>query len=229
MLVSELINSAGRKIGFTPTTAEAANFLAALQSMLRSWAAEKISVFASVREDFTLVSGTALYTWGVGGTINTLRPNQVLSVSVTDSGGTTHPMMVTASGTYNALTVKTTTGRPELLYPQYTFPFINVRLYPVPDAAETLNLESLKPFTEASSFSALGDTIQMPLAYEEAIIYNLAIRVAPEFGKEIPSTVAVIADESYSRIKTLNTANFIESVDIVIPAGSHGGYNINTG
>lgn len=234
MTAEEVIKAAMRKItvvasGESPTPAELADGLSALQSMLRSWAGEKIVVFASVKESKTLVVGTYEYTWGTGGTINSLRPNQVLGAYIEDSGGTSHSVDIISENVYRSISTKANTGRPYLLFPHYRFPLVYVYLYPSPAYAETLNLDSLKPFTETSSFDALTSTLSFPLNYEEAIIYGLALRLASEFGKAIPVEVAAIASSSYAKITTLNAANQVESVRIVVPASSSGaGYNINS-
>ena len=233
MLVSAIIDSAMRKLGViasgeTPTNAERQDGLSALQSMLRSWAAEKINVFVSTSETVTLVASTYLYTWGSGGTITTARPNQITGASITDSAGVTYPVSIIGEGRYNGITVKATTGRPNFLFPKFAYPLVQVYLYPVPSAAETLNLQSIKPFTEASSFNAVSDTLQMPVNYEEPIIYNLAVRLAPEFGKGVAAEVAAVANSSYNRLMNLNAGNFVEPVMIILPAGGRGGYNINS-
>ena len=232
MLVSKIINSAMRKIeavasGETITPDEEGDALEALQVMLRSWAVEKINVFVSVHETFTLVAGTSEYTWGVGGTINTLRPNEILFASIADADLRTYQIELIPQGKYRNISKKTLTGRPYYLYANYAFPYIQIYLYPVPTAAETLLLDSVKPFTEASSFDSVDDTLQMPTNYEEPIIYNLAVRLAPEFGKSVPKEVAAIAISSYDRIMRRNSGNYVEPVRIVLPAGSRGGYNIN--
>ena len=233
MLVSALIDAAMRKIGVTasgetPSAAERQDGLESLQLMLRSWAAEKINVFASVHETVSLVSGTSLYIWGVGGTINTARPNQVVGASITDSDNTTFSVEVISEGTYRQLSNKTVTGRPYSLLARFEYPYVQVYLYPVPDTADTLNLDSIKPFTETSSFSAVSDELDMPLNYEEPIVYNLAIRLAPEYGKSISSAVAAMASESYRRLITLNAGNYVEPVRLVFPAGSRSSYSINS-
>jgi hypothetical protein len=224
MLVSAILNASARKIGViasgeTLTAAEYADALIALQGMLRSWAAEKINVFATVSETHTLSSGTASYTWGTSGNINTARPNQIVSAFIRDSESVSHEVTIIGSGKYNSISDKTTTDRPVYLYPQFSYPLVTINLYPVPNTAETLVLESVKPFTETSSFSAIGDTLSMPVNYEEAIIYNMAIRLAPEFGVSAPAEVAAIARSSYDRLMTLNASNFVDTVNIDIPAG----------
>lgn len=234
MLVSDVIKSAMRKLGAiasgeTATPDEQADALSALQSMLRSWAAEKINVFSSVHETFTLVVGTNEYNWGTGSDIDSLRPNQLIGAAIADSDNITYPMDIISEGEYRRITTKLISERPYKIFISYTFPTVKVYLYPVPVVAETLILESLKPFTETSSFTAVADTLQMPSMYEEPIIYNLAVRIAPEFGKVIPASVAAVAISSYNRIITRNSANYVEPVRVVIPAGSKSNYNINTG
>lgn len=234
MTITTLITSSLRKIGVVasgevPDVNELYDTLAALQSMLRSWSAAKINVFATAEDTLTLVVGTGSYTWGTGGNINSARPHSVTYAYILDSAGTSHPVSVKTEAWYKALAVKTTSARPYGLFLHPLFPLAYLYLYPVPDAAETLYLGSLKPFTETSSFDALESTLAMPVEYEEAIIYNLAVRMAPEFGKTIPAEVAVIAKSSYDRLITLNAANQVEPALIILPAGRAGaGYNINS-
>ena len=233
MLVSAIINAAGRKLGLivsggTLTADELADGLLALQSMLQSWAAEKINVFSSVSETFSLVAGTASYTWGVGGVINTLRPNQVIGVSILDSSDFTHSVEIISETLYRNISSKTTSSRPYYLFPKYTYPYDTVDLYPTPSAIETLNLDSLKPFTETSSFSATTDTLALPTNYLEPVIYNLAIRLSSEFGVTVPGAVVALARSSYNRLVTLNAANYIEPVKLNFPTSASGRYNINS-
>lgn len=235
MVVLDLLTNSARKIGAVAsgealTAAEAADWLSALQSMLRSWASKKVLVFAGTKESFALVPGTYQYTWGSGGTFATARPNRVEGAYVLDSGGVSHPVDIISEDRYRQLTLKATVGRPTGLFFHPLYPLAYVYLYPVPDAAETLYVDSIKPFTETSSFSATTDTLIMPLEYEEPIIYNLAVRIAPEIGRAVSAEVAAIATSSLENIVSLNASNQVSSIDITIPAGtSSGRYDINEG
>jgi len=235
MLVSDLLSASLRKIGAlssgeTIETARQAEALSALQSMLRSWSALSSNVFATVKENATLTAGKASYTWGSGGDIVTARPNQVLGAYILDSGGMTHPVDIIAEGRYRSISNKDTSSRPYSLFFHPTYPLANIYLYPVPDSAETLYLDSFKPFTETGSFGLTTDTLTFPVYYEEAIIFNLAIRLAPEYGRAVFSEVALIAKTSYSTLVTINAANQVEPIFVPIPAnGCYGaGYSINT-
>jgi hypothetical protein len=216
-------------VGETPTADEMQDGLEGLQTMLRVWAAKRLLVFASVKESFTLVSGTASYTWGSGGTINTTRPHQILGAFVRDSSNIDHPVDVISEGRYRNITSKTTSGRPDRLFYHPLYPLAYIYLHPTPDTAETLWLDSMKPFTETSSFGALTDTISFPLNYEEPLVYGLAVRLAPEFGKAVSAEVAAIASSSYDSLITLNAANQVEPVRLSLPVGMQTAYDINAG
>ena len=235
MLVSTLLEASLRKIGAmssgeTIEPTRQAEALSALQSMLRSWGGMSNNVFASVKEAIPLVIDKSLYTWGVGGDIDSLRPHKILGAYILDNEGVTHPVDIISEGRYRSITMKTLGSRPYILYFHPSYALAEVYLYPVPIAAESLYIDSYKPFVETASFALVTDTLVFPCNYEEPIIYNLALRLAPEYGRTVPPAVALIAKSSFDDINILNAANTVEPVYIAVPAcGAYGaGYSINT-
>lgn len=233
MTAQEVIQAAMRKLGVyasgeTPTTTELADGLSALQSMLRAWAGRRLVVFASVKDTLTLVAGTASYTWGSGGTLATTRPHSVFGAYVLDNDNVSHPVEQITEDEYRRIQMKTTAGRPDHMFLHQLYPLSYIYLYPTPDAVETLYIDSMKPFTETSSFAALADEIDFPLNYEEPIIYNLAIRLASEFGKVVPAEVAAIAASGLREVMSLNSGMMYEPVVLNLPVNERSGYNINT-
>jgi len=234
MIVSTLIKSAMRKAGVlssgeSPETTREAEALESLQIMLRSWASKRILVFASIKESFSLIATQSLYTWGIGGNITTTRPHQILGVFVRDSGGTDYSVEIISEGKYRDISSKTTAGRPEYLFYHPLYPLGAIYLYPTPQDAETMHLESLKPFTETSSFSAVSDTLAFPPNYEEVLVYNLAVRIAPEYGVRMSAEAIAIAGNSYDALVILNASNQVEPVKLSLPVGNRVTFNINTG
>ena len=234
MIVSTLIKSAMRKAGVlssgeSPETTREAEALESLQIMLRSWASKRILVFASIKESFSLIATQSLYTWGIGGNITTTRPHQILGVFVRDSGGTDYSVEIISEGKYRDISSKTTAGRPEYLFYHPLYPLGAIYLYPTPQDAETMHLESLKPFTETSSFSAVSDTLAFPPNHEEALVYNLAVRIAPEYGVRMSAEAIAIAGNSYDALVILNASNQVEPVKLSLPVGNRVTFNINTG
>lgn len=235
MLVSALLNSSLRKIGGLSSgevieTARQNEALEALQVMLRGWSGLSASIFATITENLSTVAGRASNTWGTGGQWNSLRPNQVIGAYITDSAGASHPVDVKNYGEYAALGFKGSTGRPLSLFFHPGYPLATAYLWPVPDAVETITIESYKPFVEVDSFDIVGSTIAFPAFCEEAIIYNLAVRLAPEYGKSASAEVIAIAGSSFKDMEALNASLQVKPVYIQVPAGrSYGsGYSINT-
>lgn len=235
MLVSELLSASLRKIGAlssgeTLETSRQNEALSALQSMLRSWGSLSTNVFVSTKETVSLVSGRVVYTWGMGGQINSVRPYQVLGAFIRDIAGQDHSVNVITESAYRDITLKSLSGRPYSAFFHQTYPLGSLYVFPVAVDAEELHLETIKPFTETSSFSAVGNTLAFPGYYEEAIIFNLAIRLAPEYGKTVAAEVTAIAHSSYNYMITRNAIDKSEPVAIHVPAGLDYGsyYSINT-
>jgi hypothetical protein len=235
MQVQDIVKASMRKLslyasGETPSVNELNDGLSALQSMLRAWESRRLLVFASTKENVTLVPGQYLYAWGTDGDINTTRPSQLLGCYITDSEGVTHTIDIISEDKYRSISVKGTVSRPYALYFQPTYPLANVYLYPVPSDVETMVIDSLKPFTETSSFSGLTDTLAFPPNYEEAITYNLAVRLADEYGKAVTASIAAIATATLDSIIAVNSSNQVTEAMIITPASSPQGtrYSINS-
>lgn len=236
MTANEIVKAALRKInvyasGETPETVDLTDGLQALQVMLRSWAGRNLLVFHTTKESLALISGTAVYTWGVGASysINSAPPNLVTGGYVVDSGGGSHNLDIITSSRYNKISNKSLASRPFCASVDYTYPVASITFYPVPVDVETTYLECVKPFTETSSFDTGESVLAFPPRYEEAIIYNLAIRLGPEYGKEVSELVLVIARDAMNSIAQFNAASRVDFVSITVPAGPRSmTYNINT-
>lgn len=51
------------------------------------------------------------------------------------------------------------------------------------------------------SMSSLSDTMASDIADREALAYQLAIRLAPEYGFEVPQSLVVMSEQSMSRLR----------------------------
>lgn len=233
MTAGQVILMAMKSLGIVPsgedaTTEEYADGLLYLQMMLRAWALERLIVFTSTKESLVLTAGTSSYTWGVGGALNSERPNKVLSADLTDSDNKTSLVDVVSEKNFESIVDKTIQQRPNTVHVQMTYPLATIKTYPVPDAAYTLNMYSVKPFTEASSFSSVSDTLLLPSGYQEPVVNNLAVRLSPVFGKAVPQVVAILAADGYKKITKNNATHMGNTVSLGIPAGNGSSYNINT-
>ncbi len=204
---------------------EAQDALTALNDMLASWSVEGGYVFTETTETFNLTSA-ASYTIGSGGDFDTDRPFEIVSAYVSDAS-TDYPLMLIDQKEYSRISNKTIAGVPDQLYFDNNYPLANIKLYPVPSAANTLTLNSYKPLT---SFAGLSNTVNLPPGYNRALVFNLAVELAPDYSKEPTGTVLSVAEQSKSIIFTSNTRNdkFISSVDTAL-LQNYSDYNIYRG
>lgn len=77
-----------------------------------------------------------------------------------------------------------------------------------------------------SPVSAVGETVPIPAEIEETVAYNLAVRIAPEYGVSVPGEVAIVADNGLRALE--RDAAVIPKLDLDTPL-TRGVWDINTG
>jgi hypothetical protein len=190
--------------------------------MLASWSTDGALIFTETKETFTL-TGAESYTIATGGAFNTTSPNDIIAAYVTRTGTDTHLQVIDATE-YAKIADKDGTGTPLKIYYDQNYPTPKIYIYPVNQEATTITLISEKALT---GFSSLDTVFAMPAEYERALIHNLAIEMASEFGKEPTMTVKRIAKESLDNVKRQNKKN---NKGIVVYDGIvRGGYDIYSG
>jgi hypothetical protein len=210
--------------GETSSNEEAVDSLAALNDMMDSWAAEGAFVHATVREEFSLVAGTASYTLGSGATFSTTRPIEIVAATIETQGSSPQEYLLellTAQQWADVTDKAATSDVPSKLYVEGTFPNDTLNFWPVPSATNKLALYSRKPLTR---FASLSTSVSLPPGYSRALRYNLAVELAPEFGRSPAAEVVAIAAESKANIFRKN----LEPVymDPELPAGMARGASI---
>lgn len=198
----DLIKASMRKAGIltkteSPSADEAADCLSSMNAMLDSWACDGVNLAYRTLESHALTPGTANYTIGSGGDIDTVRPVTIVAAYVRD-GSTDYPVKIIGDEKYAAKQEKSTTGIPSELNYTCAYPLGLINLYPSPSSAYTLFLLSEK--TIGGGYS-LSSTVALPNGWERAIIHNLAVEIAPEYGQQVSNEVAVIAIDSLSLLR----------------------------
>lgn len=196
-----IIKSAMRKSGILvksedPSADEADDALDMLNDLLASWSNDSMVVYARTLESFTLSGGVASYTIGSGGAFNTVRPIKIISAYVR-SGGIDYPLEIESEENYDAVSLKTTGSIPEFIIFSNAFPLATLTLYPQPATAYTLFIRTEK---QLSSFT-LSQDVDLPPGWKRALIHNLAVELAPEYGQQISPEVYEIAKESKAEIR----------------------------
>lgn len=187
--------------GESPTSEEATEGLAALNRMLDSWSTEGLLVFAITEEaPLTLTGGDATYTLGAAGDITT-RPITIEKALIRD-GSTDYPIRLLSLDEYARIPDKSVRStHPDRLYDDGGYPQRTLTLYPVPASAVSLILWTKRAL---SQIATQGTSLSLPPGYERALVYNLAIDLAPEYGKPLREDVASIAVGSKADIKRAN-------------------------
>lgn len=88
--------------------------------------------------------------------------------------------------------------------------------------------ESLMGLQAVSTSADLDEDLNVPEEYEEACRYNLALRLAPEYGKVVSADIAAIAMESKANIKRSNAPTAYLEVDAAL-LPQRAGFDITTG
>lgn len=201
----EVITSSARLFGAIGpiealTSEEAADGLVSLNELLESLSNESLAIYAITQESFATVAGTASYTIGSGATWNTTRPLRIESAFIRSSS-IDYPVRVLSREEYDGITAKTTRFMPNRLFYDTTVANGTVYLHGVPDAVYSLFLDSYK---QLQSFAALNTAVVLPPGYKRMLRYNLAVEIAPEYGRTPNPIVAGIAMKSLAALKRLN-------------------------
>ena len=227
---NDLIASSLRLIGVlasgeTPTGAEGSDALSVLNNMLDSWNAEHLAVFRETITEHTLTASTHTYTMGSGGDIDVTRPAKIERVSIVNLSNASQPLElpieVLDEDKWQRIPVKDIeSSLPSVVFDNKAFPLRSLRFWPTPSVEVKTRIYWWTPLT---AFTLAADNT-FPPGYEKAIRYNLAVDLAPEFGRTVPVAVAFQADKSMGIIKRMNLPKLEMSVDAALRGGG-GQYN----
>ncbi len=218
-LVRDLINDTLKLIGALASGEvarddEVLDGLKRLNDMLGSWNNQKLTVHQIIDSRYDLVAGQQDYTLGVGGDFSQTRPVYIERAILVQpaSGGASEielPLEIQSVKDWaTEIPVKDIpTNLPRKVYFSGEFPLRDVRFWPIPNISSLDWIlwwhDSVDGFPETQA--GLDTTMALPPGWAEAMRYNLAIRLAPEFGREQQPTVVALARDSLSWIKTANS------------------------
>jgi hypothetical protein len=182
MRAREIIAEAAFKAGIAseaePLEAEAmARGLADLRGMFKTWSSVRYSLF---RKDAASITLTTAASYAVTG-----RPMRILSARL-KRGSVETPMQEMTRDEYDTLPVKTSQGLPTTFHYARGATAGTLYIWPVLAAAngETLELTIERAIALPDG---LDDYVDIPAEWEEAAVYNLAVRI----GHSYPSATGI--------------------------------------
>lgn len=218
----------GLALGETMDGNEAQEALLMLNSMLALWQAEDLMPYGELISTFNLVNGTQTYTYGTGGVFNATRPQKITAANIiltSVSPAQRIPVDIINYQQWADISIQAQPSNtyPSVLYPDMAFPLMTLYLWGVPGS--NLQLE-LFTWQQLQNFAALSDSFSMPPEYEEAIIYNLAVRLAPTMGLQANYDLAA---SSKATIQGLNAVTPVMECDEAIVASTPAFISIYSG
>lgn len=214
--------------------AQLQNSLRTFNFMVDNWNTEKLTIYVLARNTFTLTASTNPHEIGPGIAapgLDAPRQNRLEQGQAWISGGS-------LGQTEDELEIYTRTewadrydgaagaSLPSALYYEPLFPTAKLWFDVKPDQAYTLVLY-LEQMLQQILSDGTTTELKLPPGYAEALASNLAIKLAPKYGRSAPVEVINSAVESKANIKRLNRKPIYFAGDPAIIGG--GQFNIFRG
>jgi hypothetical protein len=210
--------------GETPTSDEVDDGLTVLNNMVDTWATQRLTIYTTTRNVFDLSASTQEYTIGTGGTFNIVRPLWISAASIiidkTASASQKLELALPVGLTVDQWQEVSLKGL-ESTYPtqfyyddNWVAGLAKISVWPTPTTGNS-QLVLYTP-TALTQFADLTTAYTFPPGYEEALRYQLAIRLGPEFGVQVTPDVRLLALQSLGNIKRVNIHTEELSVDAAL-------------
>lgn len=226
--VREILTEALEIIGVyaaeqTPSSTDIDTALKSFTQLREQWSNERLFHPTQVIQTFAWGSGVASKTIGAAGNFVTSygKPHAIEHAFIRDSNSNDYQLRLITNLDYEDLVIKAQQSTlPGFL--RYDMGSTNATgtlyLWPVPSQSLTLGIASIQNLL----VYAVDDTFTDPTGYQEAITYNLAIRLCVKFGLPVPQGIKDLAAEAKTTIKRTNLD--MEEMDLPAGYGGQGRY-----
>ena len=215
MKAIDLISSSARLAGILASGEnlvgnEPADCLVILQQMMDEWQADGLKIFTVNINIFPFVLGQQVYTLGSGGNFNIPRPAHIQRMGCQILSNPTQPSEVPITlldddGWANVRVKNISGSYPLFCYDDGAFPLRNLNFWVIPGLASNVVIYSWQPLTSWPDLAVTDVTF--PPAYLQAIRYNLAVKLAPEFSVPLDASFQLVAQTAEMSLKALKDLN----------------------
>ena len=231
MRIAGILSAPGR--GYSASDAE--DGLMVLNSMLDTWTAERLTVYAELRSIFNLIANRQFYVIGQSGVVdwNVPRPERIERAGYIFTNVTPNvevPARILTDQEWSGLSPHELTSTiPTTLYYQALVPNGQVTVWPIPTDVSQVGQVAIYTWQQIPQFPSTITQCFLPPAYRNAIEYNLAIEMAVRYQRRANLTpLAVqIAASSKRKLKAMNSQVLLMQTEMANRGGAspQGRYN----
>lgn len=159
-----------------------------LNVMIKAWHTHGLQLWKRNLITIPLTASTSTYTIGRVGspTVTADRPLRVLEAFKVDTSGNQAPLTLLSLQEYYALSNLTSSGEPTQYAFNPTLDNSTLYLWPVPTSTDVTNYDvKILVQSPLNDMDSSSDNFDFPEEWLEALIYNLAVRLAPRYGLSI--------------------------------------------
>ncbi len=210
----DLIYAALRKAGVTlgpgrtPSPAQSKDALDELRRLTASLNCDRLFIYDEKANVFPIAASKASYTWGqatgVTADFDAPWPQMVTRGNYLDAPGSTTPYSLTIHTPQTWASIghrRMSPGIPDGLYNDRAYPVSNIYFDPWPQGGSIVEIWA---WHQVPTYTAEGNLVVMPPQYEDALVLNLACRLAPQFQRQVDPDVRQQARESLMRLESIN-------------------------
>lgn len=185
---------------------DAEDGLLSLNMMLDAWQAERLFCYALEESTFALSAGVDSVTIGPLGDVPiAVRPPRIEFAFTRDANDVDRPMDIVPAEVFAGITIKSLgNAYPSVLYYRPAYPLGVATIWQLPVAGLTLHLGMWTILTE---YASLETVVSLPPGYEDAIVFSLAERACPEYGRAIPRDLERMAQKARANIQQNNLSD----------------------
>lgn len=234
-----LIRRALRTLGVTDpgeniSPVEVQDNMDLLRSMLNTWRTQRLLCYVVRIETFELVANQQTYTLGPGGDFEyAVRPVFIDRIGAVQNVGSVNELelplyVLRAAQDWQAILNKLTQSAwPIKVYVTMDFPLITLTYWPVPNGGLALSTR-IYTYVSIDGLQDASTEYEFAPGYEEALVYNLALRMAPEYGVAATDLVRDLAASRMADVKRTNVAYDRLVLDPALPGRQRRHYNYMT-
>lgn len=227
-ILSEALGAIGMlNAGETPSAEDAELCRTVLNTMIDAWNLPSLTQYTTQDATATLSGGDSDLTIGPGQNIAVTRPVRIELGSYCTIGGIDYPMDGVSEDEYSQISLKAVQSFvPRVFFYDVGETTGTIKYWPVPNAAVVVHHPVAVQF---SAFADLTTSYNLPQGYKRAMVWNLALEVAPHF-EQVPAPW--ISKQAALSLRLLKRANMtVPQLDVGprgvgVLEGFYSGYSI---